>query len=260
MTTKTSQGGETQPSAYPIRAVDRVCDILDTLANASESVSLPAVAAATALPKSSAFRYLTALEARHYVERTPDGGAYRLGLAFRAQDTRGVEHLSEIATPVLANLRDRLEETTNLGVLDGTKVVHTVVAESPHMMRLAARVGERGLVHATALGKAICAHLPEDRVHSILKISGMPQYTPSTLTTPEGYLRELEHVREEGWAVDDEENQTAGRCIAVRIPKISFSAAISVSAPVDRLPTDQVGPVAKDLQRAAKSIARQVAG
>ncbi len=260
MTTKTSQIADAQPSAYPIRAVDRVCDILDTLANASEPVSLPEVAAATELPKSSAFRYLTALEARHYVERTPDGGAYRLGLAFRAQDTRGVEQLSEVATPVLGQLRDRLQETTNLGVLDGAKVVHTVVAESPHMMRLAARVGERGLVHATALGKAICAHLPEDRVRSILKISGMPEYTPSTVTTPEAYLQELGRVRDQGWAVDDEENQIAGRCIAVAIPDISFSAAISVSAPVDRMPADDVSRVAKDLQRAAKAIARKVAG
>ncbi|HLS25124.1 MAG TPA: IclR family transcriptional regulator [Beutenbergiaceae bacterium] len=259
MATNTSPIGDAQPSAYPIRAVDRVCDILDTLANATEPVSLPDVATATDLPKSSAFRYLSALEARHYVERTPDGAAYRLGLAFRSQDTRGVEQLSEIATPMLAGLRDRLEETTNLGVLDGSRVVHTVVEESPHMMRLAARVGERGLVHATALGKAICAYLPEDRVRSILKMSGMPEYTPSTLTTPEDYLRELDRVRDQGWAVDDEENQIAGRCIAVAIPDISFSAAISVSAPVDRLPADDVSRVAKDLQRTAKAIARKVA-
>ncbi|MGC0251832.1 IclR family transcriptional regulator [Pseudactinotalea sp. Z1748] len=246
-------------NAYPIRAVDRVCDILDTLANASEPVSLPAVAAATELPKSSAFRYLTALEARHYVERTSDGAAYRLGLAFRSQDTRGVEHLSETATAVLGNLRDRLGETTNLGVLDGFKVVHTVVAESPHMMRLAARVGERGLVHATALGKAMCSQLPDDRVRSMLKVSGMPGYTSATITTPADYLRELERVREQGWAVDDEENQVAGRCVAVVIPDISFPAAISVSAPVDRLAPDQVEVVARDLQRAAKAIARKVA-
>lgn len=249
-----------QQSAYPIRAVDRVCDILDTLANASEPVSLPDVAAATELPKSSAFRYLTALEARHYVERTSDGGAYRLGLAFRSRDARGVEQLSEAATPILAGLRDRLEETTNLGVLDGTKVVHTVVAESPHMMRLAARVGERGHVHATALGKALCSQLSEERVRSILKVSGMPPYTPATITDPEDYVRELERVSARGWAVDDEENQVAGRCVAVVIPDVTLPAAISVSAPVDRLASDGVAKVAKDLQRAAKAIARKVAG
>ena len=111
--------------------------------------------------------------------------------------------MSEAAEPVLTALRDRVGETVNLGVLDGSKVVHTVVAESPHMMRLAARVGERGLVHSTALGKAMCADLPEDRVRSILKVNGMPPYTEATITDPDAYLAELQRVRDQGWAVDD---------------------------------------------------------
>lgn len=254
----TADGVETPPSTYPIRAVDRVCDILDTLANASDPVSLSDVAAATDLPKSSTFRYLTALEARHYVERTPDGASYQLGLAFRAQDRRGVELLTEAAEPVLAALRDRLAETVNLGVLDGSKVVHTVVAESPHMMRLAARVGERGLVHSTALGKAMCAELSEDHVRSILKMNGMPQYTAATITEPDAYLTELKRVREQGWAVDDEENQPAGRCVAVALPGLEFPAAVSVSAPLDRMPPAHVSVVAGRLQRAARSIVRKL--
>lgn len=254
----TSEVVETPQGSYPIRAVDRVCDILDTLANASEPVSLTDVADATELPKSSTFRYLTALEARNYVERTPDGAAYHLGLAFRSQDKQGMERLSKAAEPVLAALRDRLSETVNLGVLDGSRVVHTAVAESPHMMRLAARVGERGYVHSTALGKAMCADISEDRVRSILKMTGMPAITEQTLTTPEAFIAELEVVRERGWAVDEEENQRAGRCVAVALPKVSLPAGISVSAPIDRLPVEEVERVAKDLKRAARSIVKQM--
>ncbi|MGC0145048.1 IclR family transcriptional regulator, partial [Pseudactinotalea sp. Z1732] len=202
--------------------------------------------------------YLTALEARHYVERSPDGANYQLGLAFRAHDRRGVELLTETAEPVLTALRDRLTETVNLGVLDGSRVIHTLVAESPYMMRLAARVGERGLVHSTALGKAMCAELPSDKVRSILKIHGMPARTEATITDPEAYLEELERVRAQGWAVDDEENQVAGRCLAVVIPSLDFPAAVSVSAPIDRMPSEQVPVVAKQLQRAAQTIARKL--
>lgn len=147
--------GTPRGAAYPIRAVDRVCDILDVLAEATRGASLSTIAEQTHLPKSSAFRYLMALESRHYVERASDDATYRLGLAFRQQDSRGVDRLAELAGPQLERLRDQFEETLNLGILDGAHVVHVVVAESPHMMRLAARVGERGFIHCTALGKVM---------------------------------------------------------------------------------------------------------
>lgn len=244
--------------AYPLRAVDRVCDILDILANSSEGVSLTEVADGADLPKSSAFRYLTALEARRYVMRDAESGAFRLGLAFRPQNTRAVDRLTSLARPALDKLRDQLGETTNLGVLDGAFVIHTVVSESPHMMRLAARVGDRGYVHSTALGKAICATLPEDKVRSILAAAGMPSYTDATIVDADDYLAELERVREVGYGLDDAENQPAGRCLGVVIPGIEFSAGLSISAPADRFPPERTDEVAAQLRKVAKALSRQM--
>jgi IclR family acetate operon transcriptional repressor len=247
-------------SAYPIRSVDRVCDILDTLANAPDGVTLTEVADATGLPKSSAFRYLSALEARHYVQRGHDAVTYRLGLAFRPQHTRGIARLAELARPALERLRDKLEETTNLGLLDGTSVVHSVVCESPQMMRLAARVGERGYVHATALGKAMAAVLPEERVRSLIAVSGMPSFTDATITDLPALLEELDKVRQQGYAVDEQENQEGGRCVAVVVPGLGFSAAVSVSAPAARFDAAEVPAVARALRRVAKDLSRQMRG
>ncbi len=194
-------------------------------------MSLTEVTDGTDLPKSSAFRYLAALEARRYVARDAATGLFRLGLAFRPQNTRAVERLTELARPALDKLRDQLGETVNVGVLDGTTVLHTVVAESPHMMRLAARVDERGYVHSTALGKAICATLPEDRVRAILHSAGMPALTEATIVDADAYIAELARVRERDYGVDDAENQPAGRCVAVAIHGIGMPAGLSVSAP-----------------------------
>ncbi len=247
-------------ATYPIRSVDRVCDILDTLANAPDGVTLTEVADATGLPKSSAFRYLSALEARHYVERGHDPLIYRLGLAFRPQHTRGIARLAELARPALERLRDKLDETTNLGMLDGTSVVHSVVCESPQMMRLAARVGERGYVHATALGKAMAAALPEDRIRSLIAVSGMPAFTDATITDLPSLLTELNTVREQGYAVDEQENQEGGRCVAVAIPDLGFAAAVSVSAPAARFEAAEVPTVARALRRVARDLSRQMRG
>jgi IclR family acetate operon transcriptional repressor len=245
-------------AAYPIRSVDRVCDILDTLANSRSGATLTEVAEATSLPKSSAFRYLTALEARHYVERDAAAVVFRLGPAFRPQHTRTVDRLISVARPVLEQLRDKVTETANLGILDGTSVVHVLICESPHMMRLAAHVGDRGFVHSTALGKAICATLPQDRVRSILQAAGMPTYTSATLVTEKAYFVDLDRVRSNGYGLDDMENQADGRCVAVAIGGLDVPAGISVSAPSSRLGMDQVPSVVRALRRGAKDIATQL--
>lgn len=255
MASRETQDGK---SAYPLRAVDRVCDILDILANSPSGSTLTEVAEEADLPKSSVFRYLAALEARHYVARDDEDGFYRLGLAFRPQDTRSLDRLLQIGRPEIDRLRDRLKETTNIGVLDGSSILHIAVAESPHMMRLAARVDERGYVHSTALGKAICATLPESRVRSILSTSGMPGFTEFTITDPDAYLAELEKVREQGYGIDDAENQLSGRCVAVAIPNIGIPAGLSVSAPSDRMSPEQIEETVAELLRATKRIGQQM--
>ena len=129
--------------AYYIRAVQRVCDILDLLQESEAGVALPAVADVTGLPKSSAFRYLVTLESRRYVERDPETGDYRLGLAFLPLQARQFDLLVQRARPILEDLRDRFGETVNLGLLDGNRVTYLMIVESAKGVRLAARPGDR---------------------------------------------------------------------------------------------------------------------
>jgi IclR family acetate operon transcriptional repressor len=236
-----------------------VCDVLDTLANSPAGATLGEVAEATDLPKSSAFRYLIALVARHYVERDADAVIFRLGPAFRPQHTRTVDRLVGAARPLLEQLRDRLGETTNLGILDGTMVSHAVVCESPQMMRLAARVEDRAYVHSTALGKAICASLPTDRVQSILDAAGMPALGPDTIVTPHAFFSELERVRTRGYGVDHAENQADGRCVAIALTGVDLAAGVSVSAPAHRLRVEGIPAIARALRRVARQISAELA-
>src|SRR5690554_5424201 len=106
MTLRASNGSS---NSYPIRAVERVCAILDALANNPAGLALQAVAKEADMPKSSTFRYLAALEARHYVGRDDSGSLFQLGVAFRPQSTQSIERLKDLANPVLDKLRDRLE-------------------------------------------------------------------------------------------------------------------------------------------------------
>ena len=239
---------------YSVRAVERVCAILNLLQGSIDGVSLLDVSQATDLPKSSAFRYLWTLEAHRYVEREVQSGLFRLGLGFLGMQSRHLEVLRQRANPVLEGLRDELGETVNLGVLDGDSAIYLDIVESRRGVRLAAKRGDRDPIHSTALGKAISAELPEERVREILNTVGMPPRTANTITTIEDYLAELAKVRRRGYAVDDGENEIDGRCVAVPIPGTGLPAALSLSAPAARFPLQDVERVTSALKEAAATI------
>lgn len=239
---------------YSVRAVERVCSILDLLQESVSGVSLIDVAQATDLPKSSAFRYLWTLEAHRYVERDESTGSFRLGLGFVAMQTRQLEVLRQRVRPWLERLRDEFDETTNLGILDGDSVIYLDIIESRRGVRLAATRDSRDPLHSTALGKAMAAHLPESRVREILKQRGMERRTANTITTPDDYLTELARVKRVGYAVDDGENEVDGRCVAVALPGTRPPAAVSFSAPAARFPLQDVAKVAVALQDLAARI------
>lgn len=231
---------------YSIRSVQRVCDILDLVQANPDGLSLMAFAQATELPKSSVFRYLATLEGRGYVERNADGD-YRIGLALSGDR---IDTVARRLLPQLMHLRDTLGETVNLGLLDGTRVAYLEIVESRASIRNAPRAGEREVIHATALGKVLAAQMPESAVESILQQEGMARLTEHTITTVPEFMAELERVRGQGYAVDDEENEIGGRCIAVAVPRMTLPVAVSLSAPTSRLPREEVPRIAATLMSA----------
>lgn len=137
-----------------------------------------------------------------------------------------------LARPELEQSRVAHGDTTCLGILDDTVVVHSAVCENTYGVRLAARPGDREHIHTTALGKAICALLPQERVRSIIGAADTQRLTRAAVTDTSGSLAKLDHLRAPRHAVDAEENQPAGRCMAGAIGGLAFPADISINAPV----------------------------
>lgn len=239
---------------YTVRAVERVCSILNLLQESIDGVSLIEVGQATELPKSSAFRYLWTLEAHRYVERTDDTGLYRLGLGFVGMQSRHLEVLRERARPWLERLRDEFDESTHLGILDGDRVIYVDIVHSRNRIRLASARGERDPLHSTALGKAVASRLSDSRVRELLGRTGMRALTDRTITSVEAFLAELARVRDSGYAVDDEENECGARCVAAALPGTRLPAALGIGAPSTRLGPGDVERVAARL----KEVSRQV--
>jgi IclR family acetate operon transcriptional repressor len=248
----------TASAGYSVRAVERTLDIIDVLARSPEGLSLARLAEAVGLPKSSVFRYVAVLESRRYVARDVQTGHYSLGLALFSFQTPPLGVLGARARPWLETLRDEFEETINLGVLDGSRVVYLEVMESPKAMRLSARRGDHDFIHTSALGKAIAAQLDDDDVRRILENEGLPRLTSQTITDATTYMRALNEIRRQGYATDYGEAEEGACCVATGIPLegIAIPAAISLSSPATRFPEDEaIARVAHRLAEAARGIA-----
>lgn len=225
--------------AEEVRAAARTLDILHLLAGTGTPVSLAMVVEATGLPKTSAFRYLTTLERRGFVGRARTGG-YVVSRPSSPARSYDLEEIAARAQPGLTRLRDRLGETVSLGVLDGSRVLYLMTVKSRSPARVDVMHGTREMVHCTALGKALAARLPEATVRRVLAAEGMPRFTDATITEPASYIAELARVRRAGYAVNNGESDRDSRCVAFALATDEPALAVTLSAPVARLPLSRV--------------------
>ncbi|MEM6429811.1 MAG: IclR family transcriptional regulator C-terminal domain-containing protein, partial [Deinococcota bacterium] len=103
-------------------------------------------------------------------------------------------------------------------------------------------VGKRGWVHSAALGKAMLAPLPEDKVRKLLESYTLEPITEHTLSTVDDVMADLAVTRERGYALDDQENELGGRCVSAAIFNHLNQpiAAISISVPLPRIPREKI--------------------
>ena len=242
---------------YSAPAVDAALSILETLGSVHE-VSLTELARKVGLGKSSVFRQLMTLARRGYVEKNPQSERYRLtyrlfAVASPAADRFG---LREAAHPVMERLAHRCGETVNLGVLDGTRVLNLHKVESRHLLRLHLEVGGGAPAHATALGKVLLAALEPAEVVRRLQGRRLDRLTPRTIGDRRSLRTALAKIREQGFAIDDEECSLGLRCVAAPIidHRGSVAAALSISAPSQRLPGRALSQLAASVRLAAREV------
>src|SRR5690606_4494977 len=146
-----------------------------------------------------------------------DGGAWRLGPRLLALASRSWSQfdLRAALEPELRALRDHTGETVHLAVPDGNAMMYVEKLESAGPVRMASRVGGRLMLHSSAVGKAYLAALPPARLDTLLTGLPLPARMPSTRATPEALRAELEQVRRQGYAVDNEENEAGIVCYGV---------------------------------------------
>jgi DNA-binding IclR family transcriptional regulator len=220
-----------------IQVIDRMAHLLDALAANPEPLSLKVLSAETALHPSTAFRILGSLAGHGLVERTADGH-YRLGLKllqYGGKVHEKVDLLAE-AKPVLEWLRSQVGESANLTVREDDEVVYVARAVSNRMMRVEQVIGSRAPLHVTAVGKLFLGEGGEKACRQYARRTGLPKFTPNTITTAARLWQQAEQAIHQGYALDNEEAELGVGCIAVPVRDNHghMVAALSISAPRER--------------------------
>jgi IclR family transcriptional regulator, KDG regulon repressor len=249
-------------SNYLVKPVDKALQVLTLLADAGRELSLKEICTRTGLPKTTAFRYLYTLNTHGYVVHNGETDLYRLGpRSWQLGQAAGqFARLLEVALPAMQALRDRFDETVNLGVLNHTDIVYLGMVESRRALRMQATIGGRDPAYSTSLGKAILAFLPNDQRPAHLP-ARLTSRTPRTLTSLAALGEDLAQTRERGYAFDQGENEEGSCCIGAPIfdRQGHAIAAISVSAPASRLPLEMTKTVAQAVMESATVISQGLA-
>jgi len=117
-------------------------------------------------------------------------------------------------------------------------------------------VGRRMRVHTTSVGKALVAHIAQERLEEILRKSGMEKRTAKTITTLPRLLKELEKVRAQGYAVDDEENNLGARCVGAPVfnDRGTIEAGLGLSGTTQQVSPQTMPRIIEALKDAARHI------
>jgi IclR family KDG regulon transcriptional repressor len=245
-----------------IASVQHALDVLNLYNGSRAELGNNEIAKMLDMDPGTAAGLVYTLKLNNYLDQNPDNRKYRLGLklAERAAVLLDQINLRKIATPFLEELRQWSGESINLAIRDHNEVVYIERLFGHHSLGIRSELGKRARLHSTALGKAILANMNLEETQDILTGYEFIPITPKTITNLTDFLEELERVRKNGYAIDEEENELGGRCLAAPIFNNDGIpvAAVSISVPVQRLPREKIIEYGTRIKEAALDISRNL--
>jgi IclR family acetate operon transcriptional repressor len=212
-------------------------EVLKTVAS-GDGMTLTMIAETGGQSAPTCYRILTTLKKHRIVEFDEVGQLWHVGLeGFRiGMHFIGRTRIAEQSRPIMQRIMSETGETANLAILDRGEVTFISQVETHEPIRAFFRPGTRGPGHASGIGKAIMAFLPEEQARASLP-DELPRYTANTITTRDAFMAELSTIRARGFAIDNEERTEGMRCIAAPVFNAYCEpiAGVSLSGPSVRV-------------------------
>jgi DNA-binding IclR family transcriptional regulator len=216
--------------------MDKIFTVLEAVISHQEKgLTFAGTVASTALPKASVHRILKGMTELGYLNFNPETKRYFGSLRLAALGAEVISNfqLRDHVRPHLLELNRETEHTSNLAILDGTMGVYVDKVESKDFgIKLFSEVGKSFPLYCTGLGKALLAYSSDETVEKLLK-TPLNALTERTITDPEALKKELDLIRDRGYAMDNEEITRGIMCTAAPVFGLNreLICAISIAFP-----------------------------
>ncbi|MFI4877073.1 MAG: IclR family transcriptional regulator [Blastopirellula sp. JB062] len=229
--------------------------VLEVLAGADGDLPLADIVAELGYHKPTVHRLLQDLVELGYVSRIGKGKYQLTGKLRRLALGKLDDRLIEAADPFLRELHDQTGETVNLGVLRGISIRYLQVLESRHPFRLVVDANTKDPFYSTALGRALTSQLSMEDWDGLISHAKVKPRTPQTVVDLEK-LREIHlRVKQDGYAIEQDQNDIGVTCIGAPIcEKGEIVAAVSVSIPTARVDSNSQPKLIESVKRTAEAI------
>ena len=245
---------------HNIQSVDRALFLLESIAEAGGETTLTDLSQRTGLNISTCHHLLATLVQRGFAAKVSGKRLYALGprILHLGHACRQVD-LPRRALPYLEAVNRATGETVHLAAVQGDSVVTLAVREARHAVRVdTGRIGKIAAPHATSVGKAILAWLPDDEMSRIVA-GGLKRCTDNTITDFAALMDDLKRVRRDGYALDREEHLPGVVCVgaAIRDQAGTVIGGISASTPTQRGTDEHIALMRGEITAAARALSAE---
>ncbi len=245
-----------------INSIDRALNILLLLYDEQKELGITEIGRRLELYKSTVHRTLTALENKGFIQQNPENGKYWLGMKIYALGMVVGEKMSlkNLLKPYATELSQKFNEAVNVSILDKNsndypKTILILKEEGSTRLQVSPSIGSSSESHCSAVGKCLLAFSPKEVLQN-LEDKEFPIYTKNTLGNWESLSQQLEDIRINGYAIDNEELEIGLTCIAAPIfdQDNKAIAAISLSGPTSRINSKDINTIIKEVKMTAYKI------
>jgi IclR family KDG regulon transcriptional repressor len=226
-------------SADTILAVERAIIILQNLAASKDEKGVRDISRELGYSPAVTQKILNTLRIHDFVQQNEDTQRYRLGLGSLnvGLSVLAQTDVVKIARPYMEELTAETGETTFLAIRDVYRAVYIEIVKSPHPIRMDAEIGAHRPLNCTSVGKILLAWAPSGIVSNAEKAGALEKSTKNSIVEVDALEAELINVREQGYALDNEEYNAEAICIAGPIfgQDGKIFAAITTSGPSFRM-------------------------
>lgn len=253
---------EEKDNKNPIQSAERIFQVVEMLAD-NGAMGLMEISASLGLHKSTVHRLLMSLIYMGYARQDETTQKYRLSYKIVNMAGKILEHtdILQMARPYLKQLSEISGEAVHLVRREGGHILYIDKIEARvGTIRMVSHIGMVRPMYCSGVGKAIMATLPDEEIERIWQESCIEKRTEHTITDLHRFIREMETVKEAGYALDDEENEAGVRCIAacLRSYQKEVKYAFSVSGPASRMTKEYLKELSASVLRVQKELSREL--